>query len=260
MRWIAWGRKRCSCVWSFWCSELCSVDQMVTVQRGSVLDVRGPEWFCQPFCSFWMSTVLGDWGGLYQWFAQQSGLPSEVRFGSWAEPDSYWCAGDGLDDDRVELFQQLLWQVELSQLAKEVQPLLGLFHNGVYVSVSLQILGDGGAQVYEWLHWSHSAVHDGEWGECRGVSPEVHNHLHSFERVKLQFVKTAPDSQLLNLLSVSRLVTILDESDQCGVVCKLQELDRGVFGCAVVGVQGEEQWGENTALRSSSADRTGPRW
>ncbi len=37
----------CSCVWSFWCSELCSVDQMVTVQRGSVLDVRGPEWFCQ---------------------------------------------------------------------------------------------------------------------------------------------------------------------------------------------------------------------
>ncbi len=42
---------------------------------------------------------------------------------------------------------------------------------------------------------------------------------------------------LLNLLSVSRLVTILDESDQCGVVCKLQEIDRGVFRCAVIGVQ-----------------------
>ncbi len=26
-------------------------------------------------------------------------------------------------------------------------------------------------------------------------------------------------------------------------------------GCAVVGVEGEEQWGENTALRSCSADR-----
>ncbi len=39
------------CVWLIWCSELCSVDQTVTVQRGSVLDVRGPEWFCQPFCS-----------------------------------------------------------------------------------------------------------------------------------------------------------------------------------------------------------------
>ncbi len=88
-----------------------------------------------------------------------------------------------------------------------------------------------------------------------GVSPE--DHLYCFERVKLQVVKTAPDSQLLNLLSVSRLVTVLNKADQCGVICKLQELDGGVFRCAVVRVQREEQWGENTALRSSSADRTG---
>ncbi len=53
------------------------------------------------------------------------------------------------------------------------------------------------------------------------------------------------------------IVRVLDEVDQCGVVCRLQELDRGVSRCAVVGVQGEEQWGENTALRSSSADRAG---
>ncbi len=82
--------------------------------------------------------------------------------------------------------------------------------------------------------------------------PEVHDHLHCFERVELQVVKTAPDSRLLNLLSVSRLVTLLDEADQCGVVCKLQELDGGVFRCAVIRVQGEEQWGENTALRGTS--------
>ncbi len=31
------------------------------------------------------------------------------------------------NDGGVERFQQLLWQVELPQLAKEVQPLLGLF-------------------------------------------------------------------------------------------------------------------------------------
>ncbi len=93
-----------------------------------------------------------------------------------------------------------------------------------------------------------------------GGSPEVHDYLHCFECVKLQVVKTAPDSQLLNLLSVSRLVTVLHEVDQCGVVCRLQELDRGVSRCAVVGVQGEEQWGENTALRSSSADRACAGW
>ncbi len=78
-----------------------------------------------------------------------------------------------------------------------------------------------------------------EWRESRGVSPEVHDNLHCFERVQLQ-VKTAPDSQLFNLLSVSRLVTILDEADPCGVVCKLQELNRGVFRCAVIPVKREE--------------------
>ncbi len=57
---------------------------------------------------------------------------------------------------------------------------------------------------------------------------QVLDHLHCFECVQLQ-VKTAPDSQLLNLLSVSRLVAVLDEADLCAVICKLQELDRGVF-------------------------------
>ncbi len=91
-------------------------------------------------------------------------------------------------------------------------------------------------------------------GESKEVSPEVHDHLHSFEHVELQVVKTAPDSQLLNLPSISRLVTVLDEADQCGIICKLQELDREVFRYAVVHVEREEQWGENTALRSSNGD------
>ncbi len=39
--------------------------------------------------------------------------------------------------------------------------------------VPLQVLGDCGALESERLHCSHSAVHDGEWGECRGVSPET---------------------------------------------------------------------------------------
>ncbi len=132
---------------------------------------------------------------------------SEVIFGSWAEPDSYWSAEDGFNDGKVEPFQQLLRQVELPQLAKEVQPLLGLFYNGLNMIVPLQVLRNCGAQESEWLHCRYSDVHDGEWGRARGISPEVHDHLHSFEDVELQVVKTAPDSQLLKLLSVSRLVT-----------------------------------------------------
>ncbi len=76
-------------------------------------------------------------------------------------------------------------------------------------------------------------------GRAGGVSPEVHYHLNSFERVQLQVVVTAPDSQLLNLLSVSRFVSVLDETDDCGVICKLQEFDRGVFIGAVICVERE---------------------
>ncbi len=71
---------------------------------------------------------------------------------------------------------------EFPHLAKEVQPLLGLFSNeSTWVSHS---------RSWEiWCTWTwmtplYSAVHDGEWG---GVPPEVHNHLPCFERVKLVF-------------------------------------------------------------------------
>ncbi len=44
------------------------------------------------------------------------------------------------------MYQQLLWQVELPQQAKEVQPLLGLFHHGLNVIVPLQVLRICGAE------------------------------------------------------------------------------------------------------------------
>ncbi len=105
---------------------------------------------------------------------------SDVCFGSWTKPNSYRWTLYNLNDGRLELFQQLLWQVELPQLAEEIQPMLGFFHDRVNVIVPLQLLIDGGSQESEWLYYSHSAVHE---GESRGVPPEVHYHLHSFESV-----------------------------------------------------------------------------
>ncbi len=64
-------------------------------------------------------------------------------------------------------------------------------------------------------------VPSGNQGYIRNLDGFSYDHLHCFECVQLQVVKTAPDSQLFNLLSVSRLVTVLDEADQCGIVCKL---------------------------------------
>ncbi len=75
-------------------------------------------------------------------------------------PMIHSAAEDRFNDGRVELFQQLLWQVELPQLEKEVPPLLG---------VPIQVLRNYGAQEPECLHCSHSAVHDGKWGRAGGL-------------------------------------------------------------------------------------------
>ncbi len=246
MRWLSEGRN-CFCVWSFWCSELCSVDQMVTGQIGSVLDVRVQSDFTSSLAhSGWVQFLeSGESCTNDSLSSLDSPLYStEVGFGSWdeqnsTEPDQLWSAEDWFDDGKVELFQQLLWQVEM---AKEVQSLLGRFYNGVYVSVPLQVLWDGGAQEHECLHCHYSAVHDGKWGESRGF-----------------LLKSTIISTVLSMLS-SRLLGLQQTASSLTsclwAVSKLQELDSGDFRCAVVGVEGEEQWGENTALRSSSADRT----
>ena len=59
---------------------------------------------------------------------------------------------------------------------------------------------------------------------------------------------------MVSLPPVGGLVIIRDESDEGGVVRKLQKLDRLVTGGATVGVQGEEQRGKNTALRGLKAE------
>ncbi len=54
-----------------------------------------------------------------------------------------------LNNSRVKLCHVRLWQVELFQLTKKVHSLLGLFQDGVDVSVPLQVLRDGGSQEPE---------------------------------------------------------------------------------------------------------------
>ncbi len=77
---------------------------------------------------------------------------SYIWFAGWPKPYSYRRAQNRLNNSRVKLCHVRLWQVELFQLTKKVHSLLGLFHDGVNVSVPLQVLRDGGSQEPEWLH------------------------------------------------------------------------------------------------------------
>ncbi len=146
--------RNCSCVWSFWCSELSSIDKTAT-------------YFSSPFAhSGWVQFLESGEGCTNDLLSSpDSRLPSVVFWGqiwllSWTT-QLLKCRG------WIQWWQSITVSAA-PQLVAEVQRLLGLFHNGVYVIVPLQVLGDGGAQEPEWLHCSHSAVHDGVWGESRG--------------------------------------------------------------------------------------------
>ncbi len=69
-------------------------------------------------------------------------------------------------------------------------------------------------------------------------------------------VVTAPESQLLDLTSTCRHITVLDEVDVCCVICKPQMFNRGVCRGAVICEVGSSG-GEDTYLGGSSADGTG---
>ena len=62
---------------------------------------------------------------------------------------------------------------------------------------------------------------------------------------------------MVNLPSVGGLVPTRDESNDGGVACELQELDRLVTGGTAVGIQGEEQREKNAALGGTGADGPG---
>ncbi len=59
---------------------------------------------------------------------------SYIWFAGWPKPYSYRGAQNRLNNSRVKLSHMRLWQVELFQLTKDVQPLLSFFHDGVNVS------------------------------------------------------------------------------------------------------------------------------
>ncbi len=109
--------RNCSCVWSFWCSELCSVDQTVTVQRGSVLDVIFPALLLSldEYSSWRVGRVVP---------VIRSGVRTTLR--SLLRSDlvaelNHTVIDVQRTDSMMELYQQLLRQVELPQLARSIQ-------------------------------------------------------------------------------------------------------------------------------------------
>ncbi len=147
----------------------------------------GPEWFCQLTLDKYSSWRVGRVVPMIR-----SAVRTTLRSLLWSDlvAEMNQTVIDGFNDGRVELFQQLMWQVEIPQLAKDVQPLLGPFSQWTQCDCPTS----GPEKLWcpgIWMTALQSQCCSWWWvGESRGVSPEVHDHLHCFEHVKLQVVKT----------------------------------------------------------------------
>lgn len=109
-----------------------------------------------------------------------------------------------------------------------------LLHRG-YVGGPLEVPGVGGSEEPKGVSAGYNIVEDGFWkresGYWQRVSPEVHCHLRSLKRAQLRVVLTAPVDQLLHFLSLCRLINILDQADNSGVVCILQSFTEESTKC-----------------------------
>ena len=144
-----------------------------------------------------------------------------VLFGGRSKPNRDGNAENRLDDGGGEDDQQLPRQLELPQLLQNVQALLGLLPDRVYVGGPLQVPGACGSQDVERVHTRHGSVEDPEGGQGGQLPPEIHRHLHSLGWIQLQLVLTTSDDRLIHLVPVGGLLAVLDEDDERCVVCKL---------------------------------------
>ena len=160
-----------------------------------------------------------------------------VLGGGSSVPDGDGGGEDGLNDECVEVHYH--WQVEFIQLPEEVNPLLSFLD---------EVLGDASPSERK---YSTASIVKSERVTGAG---EVEFFLKSTTISTVFRPLSSRLFCLLHLPTVGGLVTIINESDESGVVRELQELDGLMTGGAAVCVQGKEQRRKNTALGGSGAD------
>lgn len=105
----------------------------------------------------------------------------------------------------------------------------------------------------------NSAVMDQQRNNCSGYGcvqvVESGSHL-SWAR-KLQVALT---TLVVHILSVSILITVLDQSHDCGVIYNPRMFHRWVCWDAVICIEREIKWGENISLRDTNTDSCAVVW
>ena len=99
------------------------------------------------------------------------------------------------------------------------------------------------------LHYSPVDVNGGLFGP---PFPVLHDQLICLVHTEGEVVVLAPHCQFSDLIPIVRLTVVCDQAYHCCVVSKLNDGVGVVFGHAVVGEQGVQEWTKYTPLRGPS--------
>ncbi len=176
-------RKKLVCVWSFWCSELCSVDQTVTVQRG-VCWMWGSRVILPALCTDKYSLGEGRVVPMIRSTVRTT-LRSLLRSDLVAELNQTVIDVQRTDSMMAEqnCFSSSCGRLNFSAWRK-YSLCWAFFTMDSMWSYHFRSW-DGGAQESEWLHCSHVLF----MMVNEGISPEVHDHLHTLSVLSSRLLK-----------------------------------------------------------------------
>lgn len=96
-------------------------------------------------------------------------------------------------------------------------------HQGGGVGGPGEITGNVCAEELKVTDPLHYISSDVDRGRVCSFPTEVYQHFLGFGGVEGQVVSRAPGNEFLDVVSVSRLIVIVDESHYCGVVSKFDK-------------------------------------
>ncbi len=143
---------------------------------------------------------------------------SYIWFAGWPKPDSYRRAQNRLNTSWVKLCQVFSWRKKYKFcLAFFTMESMWMSHFRSWEMVVPRNLNDSTAVTVLFMMVRRGST-----------------TVFLFKSTIISTVLSMFSSRLLWLHQTAWLVAVLDEADKCGVICKLQELDRGVFRGAVI--------------------------
>lgn len=173
-------------------------------------------------------------------------------------PSAYTVCQYASSSESVKVHQQLFGQVSAPQPPLEVKVLLCLTHYCWGVNSWGAVLCDCNPQKLKAGNFFHHFIIYVNWAVCIFPgSPRMHNNFLGLFGVQYQVVVNTPPWQGLHLLLVWGLIVVCNMSNNCYIICELNDGVGVLCRLAVMCKKDIEEGTQHTALWDSSVQSNG---